>query len=115
MIPPKIVYMKRWLNMPKKMNKNMSSWNDEKRLKISLLSRLLDLSAEYEDILKQAQNLKDKDVVMCAMGMTMNDVVDLNAKEAYEMALKEFKQVDENHDGKLSLSEFEKWYVLSLS
>ena len=91
----------------------MSQWTDEKRLKISLLSRLLDLSAEYEDILKQAQKLQDKDVVTCAMGMTLKDVVELNAKEAYELAVKNFKQADQNHDGKLSPTEFEHWYTSS--
>ena len=88
-------------------------WTNEKRLKISLLSRLLDLSAEYEDILKQAQKLQDKDVVTCAMGMTLKDIVELNAKEAYELAVKNFKQADQNHDGKLSPTEFEHWYTSS--
>ena len=105
--------MKRLLNTSKKVSMNMSQWTDEKRLKISLLSRLLDLSAEYEDILKQAQKLKDKDVVTCAMGMTLKDVVELNAKDAYELAVKNFKQADQNHDGKLSPTEFEHWYTSS--
>ena len=112
MIPEPIVYMKRMKNM-KIVNKYLNPWTDEKRLKISLLSRLLDLSAEYEDILKQAQKLKDKDVVTCAMGMTLKDVVELNAKEAYELAVKNFEQADQNHDGRLSPTEFEHWYTSS--
>jgi hypothetical protein len=116
MIPPQIVYMKRLLNMPKK---NQPSnvftdgveWNDEKRLKISLLTRLQDLSAEFEDILKQAEKLKDKEVVMCAMGLTLQDIVRISPQDAYEMAVNNFKMADKNHDGKLSSDEFESWYT----